>query len=109
MAYIFGSSSCVLGVVAAACTLRPNGTIRVWGYDVPIAAWLFLAVYGVGQTVVAWRGLMPGIDHAGHLGGLAAGFVSALLVRGKVRREREQEERKADSGSGMARMTSVLS
>lgn len=90
--YIFGSSSCVLGVMAAACVLRPNGTMKIMGYEVPIATWLFLAGFSVMQVVIATRGLMPGIDHVGHFGGLIVGFVSAMLLREKAKRERRAIE-----------------
>ena len=93
MAYMFGSSGCVIGVVAAACTLRPNGTIQITGYDVPLAAWMFLALYGGAQTMAAFKGLQPSIDHAGHLGGLIAGLASAVLVRRGVRDKNIDKER----------------
>ena len=78
---MFGSSGCVLGVVAATCVLHPNRTIRVGGYEVPVAVWVFLALYGVAETVAAVRMGRTTIDHSGHLGGLVAGFVAAVLVR----------------------------
>jgi rhomboid-like protein len=90
--YIFGSSSCVLGVMAAACVLRPNGTMKIAGYEVPIATWLFLAGFSVMQVVIATRGLMPNIDHVGHLGGVLVGFVSAMLLRAKAKRQRREIE-----------------
>ena len=90
--YIFGSSSCVLGVMAAACVLRPNGTMKIAGYELPIATWLFLAGFSVVQVVTAMRGLMPGIDHVGHIGGLTVGFVSAMLLRAKAKKRRRAIE-----------------
>ncbi|KAK5164964.1 uncharacterized protein LTR77_009629 [Saxophila tyrrhenica] len=90
--YIFGSSGCVLGVLSAACVLRPNGTIRIAGYDVPIAAWVFLGLYGTGEVVAVWRGLKTTIDHAGHLGGMVGGFGSAMWLLLQAREQRKGEE-----------------
>ena len=80
MTYMFGSSGCVLGVVAAVCTLKPHGQLRVAGYDVPVAAWMFFLMYGV-STVVGVRMGLRGIDHAGHIGGVVTGFAAALWDR----------------------------
>lgn len=90
MVYVFGASNAVLGVVAAACTLRPNGTIRVFGQDVPIAAWVFLALWGSGSVVAAIRMKSSSIDHAGHFGGLLAGAIAGILLRAKAKREKEE-------------------
>ena len=92
LAYVFGSSGCVLGVAAAACVLRPTGTIRVWGADVPIAAWVFLAFYGLGEVVAAVRMRKSAIDHVGHLGGIVAGMAAGVWLRVKYRRQREDSE-----------------
>lgn len=81
MSYIFGSSGAVLGVVAASCTLRPNTSIKVLGYEVPIAAWVFLALFGGAEVGAAWRGLRTTIDHAGHFGGIGAGVGAGLYLR----------------------------
>jgi rhomboid-like protein len=87
--YIFGSSSCVLGVAAAAIVVRPERKMKVAGYELPVAMWLLLVLYGTAQVVVAARGLMPGIDHAGHIGGLVVGTVSAWMLRRKATRARD--------------------
>lgn len=86
-AYIFGCSGSVLGVFAALCTLRPNSTISVFGYDVPIAAWVFLALFGSLEAIAIVRRLPTAIDHVGHLGGMVTGFGAGLWMRQKVRRE----------------------
>ncbi|KAF2484291.1 hypothetical protein BDY17DRAFT_248564 [Neohortaea acidophila] len=95
--YIFGSSGCVLGVVAAATTLHPNSTIKVFGQDVPIAVWLWLALYGVAEAVAMFRFKGLGIDHAGHLGGLVGGFASALWLQQKARERKIALGREAGS------------
>ena len=98
MSYIFGSSGGVLGVVAAACTLRPNGTIRVAGYDIPIAAWVFLALYGGAEAFAAIRGLKTTIDHAGHLGGIVSGIAAGMYLRQKAERDLAVQKRVEDDG-----------
>ncbi|EME49334.1 hypothetical protein DOTSEDRAFT_119409 [Dothistroma septosporum NZE10] len=87
MAYIFGCSGSVLGVTAAACTLRPNGTIRAFGYDIPISAWGFLALYSAAEAYAAIRGLATTIDHAGHLGGVVFGVLAGMWLRQKAHME----------------------
>ena len=87
MAYIFGSSGCVLGVVAAACTLRPNGTIKAFGYDIPIAAWVFLALFAGAEAVAVVRGIKTSIDHSGHLGGMLGGLATGLYLRRRAKLE----------------------
>lgn len=84
MSYMFGSSGGVLGVVAAACTLRPQGEIRVLGVEVPIAAWVFLGVFGIGEVVGAVRWVKTSIDHAGHLGGILGGVGAGVYLRRKA-------------------------
>ena len=90
--YIFGSSSCALGVAAAALLVRPERRIKVAGYEVPVAMWLLFGLYAGAQLVVAARGLMPGIDHAGHIGGLVVGSVSAWMLRRKTRQQEVGEQ-----------------
>lgn len=81
MVYVFGSSGSVLGVTAAACTLRPTGSITVFGYTVPVYAWMYLAFIGVMEVTAAIKAAKTTIDHAGHVGGIIAGGASALALR----------------------------
>ncbi|KAI6806786.1 rhomboid-domain-containing protein [Hortaea werneckii] len=73
MTYMFGSSGGVLGVVGASCALRPQGEVKFMGYEIPIAAWVFLAVFGAGEMLAAFKGWRTMVDHAGHLGGILGG------------------------------------
>ncbi|CZT16889.1 uncharacterized protein RCC_02724 [Ramularia collo-cygni] len=88
MSYIFGASGAVFGVVAAVCTLQPNGSVKVFGWEIPVAAWVFLALQVGGQVVAVRRGV-SNIDQAGHLGGMLGGFASAIWLRIMMKRERE--------------------
>ncbi|KAK5110331.1 hypothetical protein LTR62_006039 [Meristemomyces frigidus] len=80
--YAFGVSAAALGVVMAACTLRPQGMLEVRGVgEVPFAAWI-LAVGLAGMDLVALRfGLRVGVDHWGHLGGMGMGVLAGGYVR----------------------------
>ena len=99
LAYIFGSSGCVIGVVAAACALRPNGTVIVAGYELPLAAWMFLAVYGTAEVVAAVRMRKTTIDHAGHIGGLLAGIAGAMYIRSKGRQDQDAQTVRQKAGN----------
>jgi rhomboid-like protein len=93
--YIFGSSGAALGVLSASCVLRPNGTLRFWGYDVPIAAWVFLGLYGIGEVVAVVRVRPGNIDHVGHVGGMVAGAACAVWL--KMRTARAQTDTGSDN------------
>lgn len=81
--YVFGASNAILGLFAATCTIQPNRTIHVLSYDIPFAAWIFLALNLSAETVglIAGYGPRLGIDFAGHIGGQLCGFGIALYLR----------------------------
>lgn len=82
MTYSFGSSGGVLGVAAASCALRPNGTINVWGVEVPYVAWMLVGIYSVAELFGMLKlHRKTKTDHAGHLGGLVAGALAAYRIR----------------------------
>lgn len=82
MAYCFGSSGGVLGIVAASCALRPNGSVGIWGVDVPYAAWGLVGAYTVAEFYALLRlRRKTNTDHAGHLGGLLSGVAAAYYVK----------------------------
>lgn len=90
--YISGSSNAVLGVLAASCTFHPNNHLSILGYEIPVSAWLFLALYSVGEiyAIVKMKGT-SNLDHAGHLGGILSGILGALWLRGKQKGEEREE------------------
>jgi rhomboid-like protein len=90
--YIFGSSGAVFGVVASSCLLRPNGTVKIAGYEVPIAAWVFLAFAATGEVVSARFFPIRGVDHPGHLGGIAAGAAAAWWLSTKAKRNEARRD-----------------
>lgn len=82
MTYSFGSSGGVLGVAAAACVLRPNGSVSVWGVEVPLVAWMLVGLYTAGELFGMLRlRRKTTTDHAGHLGGLLAGVAAAYRLK----------------------------
>ncbi|KXL46140.1 hypothetical protein M433DRAFT_157158 [Acidomyces richmondensis BFW] len=86
--YISGSSGSILGMAAAACTLHPTRKIRVLGYEIPIAAWMLLALFGGLEAVAALRGMRTMIDHAGHLGGIIAGMGAGFYLKSEIKSTR---------------------
>ncbi|GAB7361028.1 hypothetical protein MBLNU230_g1069t1 [Neophaeotheca triangularis] len=85
--YIYGASSAVLGVLAAACALHPWGRIEIAGLEVPLTAWMFLGTYAGLQVYALVKGKGPArnTDYAGHVGGLATGLASAYYLGRKDR------------------------
>jgi rhomboid-like protein len=82
MTYSFGSSGGVLGVAAAACVLRPNGSVSVWGVEVPLVAWMLVGLYTAGELFGMFRlRRKTTTDHAGHVGGLLAGVAAAYRIK----------------------------
>nr|POE47787.1 presenilins-associated rhomboid-like protein, mitochondrial [Quercus suber] len=85
--YGIGASGCTMGALAAACVVRPSGTVTIFGYEIPMAAWVFLALTGLNEGVAIWRGVSYGINHVAHLGGLVSGGVGAMYLRMKAQRD----------------------
>lgn len=83
--YIFGASNCVLGVTGAACTLHSTANIKVLGYEVPVAVWLFLALYSGGEAFYVVKGIKTTQDNVGHLGGIATGIAAGIYLRLKTK------------------------
>lgn len=82
MSYSFGSSGGVLSVAAAACAVRPNGSISIWGVEVPFVAWMLVGLYTAGELFGMLRlRRKTTTDHAGHLGGLLTGLAAAYHVK----------------------------
>ena len=88
MTYSFGSSGGVLGVAAAACVLRPNGAVSVWGVEVPFVAWMLVGLYTAGELFGMLRlRRKTTTDHAGHLGGLISGVAAAYYLKSRQQKQ----------------------
>lgn len=95
MTYSFGSSGGVLGVAAASCALRPNGTVNIWGVEVPYVAWILVGLYTAAELFgMARVHRKTTTDHAGHLGGLVAGALAAYHIRQQRPRQVSEGEMK---------------
>ena len=92
-AYVFGCSGAVLGVASAVCTLRPHGKINLFGWEVPIAAWVYLALWGGFELFAALKVPRLGVDHAGHVGGLLGGFAAAMWLKARRQDDLSLKER----------------
>ncbi|KXT04240.1 hypothetical protein AC578_7953 [Pseudocercospora eumusae] len=101
-AYVFGASGSVLGVAAAACTLHPNAKMNIFGYDIPISAWVFLAIFGGLELSAAISRMKTTIDHAGHLGGIAMGMAAAGALRLRAQQQRSADMQRVDNPSELA-------
>lgn len=90
-AYTFGLSGAALGIASATCTLRPEGTLRVpfTEMELPFAAWglaVLLAGIDIGAILLKKQ---TGVDHWGHLGGMAMGVVAGMKVRNDAAARRD--------------------
>ncbi|KAI4729352.1 hypothetical protein E4T49_02779 [Aureobasidium sp. EXF-10728] len=85
MNYSFGSSTAVIGTMAAACLVRANNNVTVLGYEIPdVTGLTVLGIIAGFEILRAWRGKNTRTDYAGHLSGLAAGVFAGFYVRHKT-------------------------
>ncbi|KAK3116499.1 hypothetical protein LTR53_003103 [Teratosphaeriaceae sp. CCFEE 6253] len=84
--YAYGVSAAALGVVAATCTLKPHGTLKLGSVELPFAAWILIVILAGVDVVAVVKGKGTGVDHYGHLGGIATGLAGAVYLRRKAAR-----------------------
>ena len=70
-----GASGAVFGLLLAFGMIYPNQKIMLLFIPVPIPAKWFVIGYGVIELLMGLGGIMPGVAHFAHLGGMAFGFV----------------------------------
>lgn len=87
MAYIHGSSGGILGIVGASCFLKPEGSLKIFGYDVRFSAWILGAFWGIAELVAAVRMRKTNIDHAGHVGGMITGAAAAAYLKWRAQND----------------------
>lgn len=93
-----GASGAICGVQAAWCMFYDKSTIHVplVDFDVPASTMTILVMFiAVEVWQLRTKGFSSGVDHLGHLGGYAAGIVSALFLKWKAA-ERQREALVAD-------------
>lgn len=66
----FGASGSTLGLFTAFGCIMPNSMVL---YPIPLPAWQAAILFSVGSVFCLVGKVLPGIGHAGHLGGMAFG------------------------------------
>lgn len=72
--YIIGASGAVYGVLVGFARYWPRERIYIWGV-LPVEARVFVIVLVVLSLGSQGGGLMPGVAHFAHLGGLLGGYL----------------------------------
>ncbi len=73
-----GASGAVFGLLLAFGVMYPNHTILLLIPPIPLKAKWFVLVYGALTLFFGMTGMMPGIAHFAHLGGMLFGLVLIL-------------------------------
>lgn len=68
-----GASGSILGMFAAFTCMAPNHQVTMFPIPFPMPAALAIGVFTVGSLYCLAEGLLPGIGHTGHLGGMVFG------------------------------------
>lgn len=75
----FGASGSVLSLLGAFVGLAPKAGLTMFPIPFALPAWFATTVFASGSVYCLKENLIPGIGHAGHLGGLAFGLAYYLL------------------------------
>jgi membrane associated rhomboid family serine protease len=81
-----GASGGVFGVLTVYALMFPRQRLLLLFPPIPMPAWLLASLFAVVSTVLGVFGLVAGIAHFAHLGGMAAGLVLYLLLARRWRR-----------------------
>ncbi|MEO6079001.1 MAG: rhomboid family intramembrane serine protease [Steroidobacteraceae bacterium] len=79
--YSLGASTGTSGLLVAFALAYPQHKIMVFPIPVPLAAWICVAVFAALSLLFALTGMVPGIGHFAHLGGMIGGFALVLYWR----------------------------
>lgn len=74
-----GASGGLFGLLTAFAVLFPRHRVMLLLPPVPMPAWLLVTLFALASTVLGLTGLVPGIAHFAHLGGLVAGLLMYVL------------------------------
>ncbi|TVR97887.1 MAG: rhomboid family intramembrane serine protease [Wenzhouxiangellaceae bacterium] len=73
-----GASGAVFGLLLAFGMMYPNNTIMLLIPPIPMKAKYFVVGYGILTLIFGMTGVMPGIAHFAHLGGMLFGLLLIL-------------------------------
>lgn len=74
-----GASGAVFGLLLAYGLRFPNSVIVLLIPPIPIKAKYFVVLYGIAELIFGVTGMMPGVAHFAHLGGMLFGLL--LLIK----------------------------
>lgn len=78
-----GASGAVFGLLLAFAMVFPHRTIMLLIPPIPMRAPVFVAVYGALELFLGVTGTQSGVAHFAHLGGLAGGYLTLRLRKGR--------------------------
>ena len=81
-----GASGGLFGVLGAFALMFPRQRLLLIFPPIPMPAWLLVSLFVVASTIMGVTGLVDGIAHFAHLGGIATGVVLYVLVARHWRR-----------------------
>lgn len=81
-----GASGGIFGVLGAFAIMFPRHRLMLIFPPIPMPAWLLVSLFVVASTVMGVTGMVAGIAHFAHLGGIATGVVLYLAVARRWRR-----------------------
>ena len=82
---VIGASGGVFGVLLAFAWYFPKQRIILLFPPIPMPAWLFVTLYGIGELFLGVSGREAGVAHFAHLGGMLGGALSILYWRARGR------------------------
>ncbi|BBD79708.1 rhomboid family intramembrane serine protease [Aerosticca soli] len=79
-----GASGAIFGLLLAFGMLFPQEKLMLIFLPIPMPAWLFVIGYALVELLSGVTGLMPGVAHFAHLGGMLGGWVLLQYWRGRL-------------------------
>jgi len=79
-----GASGAIFGLLLAFGMLFPHEKLMLVLLPVPLPAWLFVGGYAAVELFSGVTGLMPGVAHFAHLGGMLGGWLLIQYWRGRL-------------------------
>jgi membrane associated rhomboid family serine protease len=84
--YSLGASAGTSGLLLAFAMAYPRHKIMIFPIPVPLSAWVCVSVFAAASLLFALTGMVSGIGHFAHLGGMLGGLALVLYWRSQVRR-----------------------